>query len=59
MFLDEPTPDLDTQTGRHIWDYIKKLNREGKVTIILTTHYMDEADYLCDRVAIIGNGYFG
>ncbi len=56
LFLDEPTLGLDTQTRRHIWDYIKKLNREGNVTIILTTHYMDEADYLCDRVAIIDNG---
>ncbi len=56
LFLDEPTLGLDTQTRRHIWDYIKKLNREGKVTIILTTHYMDEADYLCGRVAIIDNG---
>lgn len=56
LFLDEPTLGLDAQTRRHIWDYIKKLNSESKVTIILTTHYMDEADYLCDRVAIIDHG---
>lgn len=56
LFLDEPTLGLDTQTRRHIWDYIKKLNEEHKVTIILTTHYMEEADYLCKRVAIIDYG---
>ena len=47
---------MDAQTRRHIWDYIKKLNREEKVTIVLTTHYMEEADFLCDRVAIIDYG---
>jgi len=56
LFLDEPTLGLDAQTRRHIWEYIKKLNRESEVTIILTTHYMEEADYLCDRVAIIDQG---
>ncbi|MFH2107298.1 MAG: ATP-binding cassette domain-containing protein [Chrysiogenia bacterium] len=56
LFLDEPTLGLDAQTRRHIWDYIRKFNREKKVTIILTTHYMEEADYLCDRVAIIDRG---
>jgi ABC-2 type transport system ATP-binding protein len=56
LFLDEPTLGLDTQTRRHIWDYIKKLNKEHKVTIILTTHYMEEADFLCDRVAIMDHG---
>jgi len=56
LFLDEPTLGLDAQTRRHIWDYIKKLNKEEKVTIILTTHYMEEADYLCDRVGIIDHG---
>lgn len=56
LFLDEPTLGLDAQTRRHIWDYIKNLNREGDVTIILTTHYMEEADYLCDKIAIIDNG---
>jgi ABC-2 type transport system ATP-binding protein len=58
LFLDEPTLGLDTQTRRHIWDYVKKLNRDNKVTIILTTHYMEEADYLCDRVAIMDHGKF-
>ncbi|MFQ5722495.1 MAG: ATP-binding cassette domain-containing protein [Candidatus Aminicenantales bacterium] len=58
LFLDEPTLGLDAQTRRHIWDYIKKLNQEAEVTIILTTHYMEEADYLCQRVAIIDNGKF-
>lgn len=56
LFLDEPTIGLDPQTRRHIWDYIKKLNKESKVTLILTTHYMEEADYLCDRIAIIDHG---
>jgi len=56
LFLDEPTLGLDVQTRRRIWDYIKKLNRESNITIILTTHYMEEADYLCDRVAIIDHG---
>jgi ABC-2 type transport system ATP-binding protein len=56
LFLDEPTLGLDTQTRRNIWQYIKNLNEESGVTIILTTHYMDEADYLCGRVAIIDFG---
>jgi ABC-2 type transport system ATP-binding protein len=56
LFLDEPTLGLDTQTRRAIWDYIKKLNHEEDITIFLTTHYMEEADYLCDRVAIMDNG---
>ncbi|MBW3023158.1 ATP-binding cassette domain-containing protein [Candidatus Woesearchaeota archaeon] len=56
LFLDAPTLGLDAQTRRHIWDYVKKLNKKSKVTIILTTHYMEEADYLCDRVAIIDHG---
>ena len=56
LFLDEPTLGLDAQTRRNIWDYIKKLNEEEEVTIVMTTHYMEEADYLCDRVAIIDHG---
>ncbi len=56
LFLDEPTLGLDAQTRRRIWDYIKKLNKETGITMILTTHYMEEADYLCDRVAIIDHG---
>ncbi|MFP4083091.1 MAG: ATP-binding cassette domain-containing protein [Candidatus Aminicenantes bacterium] len=56
LFLDEPTLGLDAQTRRRIWEYIRKLNRESEATIILTTHYMEEADYLCERVAIIDYG---
>jgi len=56
LFLDEPTLGLDPQTRRHIWEYIERLNRDTKVTIILTTHYMDEADTLCSRIAIIDQG---
>jgi ABC-2 type transport system ATP-binding protein len=56
MFLDEPTLGLDPQTREHIWTYIRKLASETKMTIILTTHYMDEADLLCNRVAIIDHG---
>lgn len=56
LFLDEPTLGLDTQTRRAIWDHIKKLNEKEKITVFLTTHYMEEADYLCDRVAIIDHG---
>ncbi|HHF56172.1 MAG TPA: ATP-binding cassette domain-containing protein [Thermoplasmatales archaeon] len=55
LFLDEPTTGLDPQARRHIWDFIKEINNEG-TTIFLTTHYMEEADYLCDRVAIMDNG---
>jgi len=55
LFLDEPTLGLDVQTRANIWDYIRKLNKEG-TTIILTTHYLEEADKLCDRVAIIDHG---
>jgi ABC-2 type transport system ATP-binding protein len=56
LFLDEPTLGLDPQTRRGIWDYIQKLNEDEGLTIILTTHYMEEADYLCDRIAIIDHG---
>ncbi len=56
LFLDEPTIGLDTQTRRHIWDYIEKLNREHKTTVILTTHYIEEADFLCNRVAFVDHG---
>jgi len=58
LFLDEPTLGLDAQTRRHIWGYIKKLNRETDVTIILTTHYMEEADFLCSCIAIMDQGKF-
>ena len=56
LFLDEPTLGLDPQTREHIWEYIRKLATEKKITIIITTHYMDEADRLCDRLAIIRPG---
>ncbi|MFY9750326.1 MAG: ATP-binding cassette domain-containing protein, partial [Methanoregula sp.] len=56
LFLDEPTLGLDPQTREHIWEYIKKLATEKHITIIITTHYMDEADRLCDRLAIIDRG---
>lgn len=56
LFLDEPTLGLDAQTRRVIWNHIEKLNREYKITIILTTHYMEEADFLCGRVAIVDQG---
>lgn len=56
LFLDEPTIGLDPQTRRHIWDYIKRLNERSRTTLILTTHYIEEADYLCNRVAFVDNG---
>ena len=56
LFLDEPTLGLDPQTRRHIWEYIRRLNEREGITIFLTTHYMDEADELCDRIAIIDHG---
>ncbi len=56
LFLDEPTLGLDTQTRRRTWDYIKQLNEREGVTVVLTTHYMEEAEYLCDRVGIIDQG---
>jgi ABC-2 type transport system ATP-binding protein len=56
LFLDEPTLGLDPQSREYIWKYIEKLSKEENITIILTTHYMDEADKLCDRLAIIDNG---
>ena len=58
LFLDEPTIGLDPQTREHIWLYIQELTRKkkGDLTVLLTTHYMDEADLLCDEVAIIDKG---
>ncbi len=55
LFLDEPTTGLDPQARRSLWELIEGIRREGK-TIILTTHYMEEAQTLCDRVAIMDNG---
>jgi ABC-2 type transport system ATP-binding protein len=56
LFLDEPTVGLDIQTRQKIWEYIKKIHNEYKMTIFLTTHYMEEADKLCGRVGIIDHG---
>ena len=55
LFLDEPTTGLDPQARRHLWDLVDELKRGGR-TIILTTHYMEEAERLCDRVAIMDHG---
>ncbi len=56
LFLDEPTLGLDPQTRKRIWEYIEKLQKEHNVTVFLTTHYMEEADSLCGRIAIIDKG---
>jgi len=56
LFLDEPTLGLDVQTRRLLWDYAKGLNRESGTTILLNTHYIEEADHLCDRIAILEQG---
>ena len=56
LFLDEPTLGLDVQTRQKIWDHIESLRRDDGLTVFLTTHYMDEADKVCDRIAIIDHG---
>lgn len=56
LFLDEPTVGLDPQTRRSIWDHIKSLNEERKMTIFLTTHYLEEAEAIADQIAIIDHG---
>ena len=55
LFLDEPTVGLDPQTRSSIWSYIRELKQAEDITIFLTTHYMDEAEY-CDRIAIMDHG---
>jgi ABC-2 type transport system ATP-binding protein len=55
VFLDEPTTGLDPQSRAHMWDEVRRLRAEG-MTVFLTTHYLDEADALCDRLAIMDNG---
>jgi ABC-2 type transport system ATP-binding protein len=56
LFLDEPTVGLDIQTRRKIWEYIRKIYKEFEMTLFVSTHYMEEADKLCDRVGIIDYG---
>jgi ABC-2 type transport system ATP-binding protein len=56
LFLDEPTSGLDPQNRAGIWAHLERLNKEEKLTLFLTTHYLEEADRLCDRVAIIDHG---
>ncbi|MDF0552846.1 ABC transporter ATP-binding protein [Kamptonema sp. UHCC 0994] len=55
LFLDEPTVGLDPQTRRRLWEIIRDLNKQG-MTMLLTTHYMDEVEYLCDRIGIMDGG---
>jgi ABC-2 type transport system ATP-binding protein len=56
LFLDEPTIGLDPQTRDHVWRYIRELKETHDITVVLTTHYMEEADRLCDRIAIMDYG---
>src|SRR5205085_8454491 len=55
IFLDEPTVGMDPQTRLALWDILRRLHAEGR-TIVMTTHYMEEADKLCDRIAIVDRG---
>lgn len=56
LFLDEPTLGLDPQTRNHIWKYIKELNEKEEITVFLTTHYMDEAEKMANKIAVIDHG---
>ena len=56
LFLDEPTIGLDPKMSLKVRNFLKKINKKKKVTMVLTTHFMEEADYLCDRVAILNKG---
>jgi ABC-2 type transport system ATP-binding protein len=58
IFLDEPTLGLDPSSRETMWEYIQRLVKKEKITIILTTHYMEEADLLCDRIGIIDKGNY-
>jgi len=56
LLLDEPTIGLDVQTRRYLWDYLRRVNKETGATVLLATSYLDEADYLCNRIAILDEG---
>jgi ABC-2 type transport system ATP-binding protein len=56
LFLDEPTQGLDPQTRNHIWEYIKKMNEEEKMTVFFTTHYIEEAEKMAHKVVVIDHG---
>ncbi|GII55223.1 hypothetical protein Pth03_36120 [Planotetraspora thailandica] len=56
LFLDEPTTGLDPQSRANLWDHVRRLREEAGMTVFLTTHYLEEADALCDRVLIIDHG---
>jgi ABC-2 type transport system ATP-binding protein len=56
LFLDEPTSGLDPQTRNHIWSFVRSLSREENVTVLFTTHYMDEAERVADEIAIVDHG---
>jgi len=56
LFLDEPTIGVDVQTRRYLWDYLRKVNKELGMTVFLVTSYLEEADYLCNRVALMDEG---
>lgn len=59
LFLDEPTTGLDPQSRANLWQHIRALHEEKGITVFLTTHYLDEADALCDRILVIDNGRIG
>jgi ABC-2 type transport system ATP-binding protein len=56
LFLDEPTTGLDPQSRKNMWEHVRRLRREAGTTVFLTTHYLDEADALCDRILVIDHG---